>query len=71
MEHIYYTLTLFCEKTKMVSLASLIMKNIIVFPIQSKFPIKLICCVALGSATSVFCLLKSIAINLQCSLQNR
>ena len=31
MEHIHNALTVFCEKSKMVSFASSIMKNIIVF----------------------------------------
>ena len=50
-----------CEKSKMVSFASSIMKNIIVFPTWSRFPVKRICCVAFGSASSICCVLKSIA----------
>ena len=34
------------------------------FPFLSKFPGKLICCIAFGLASSASCLLKSIAINL-------
>ena len=63
-EHIYSTLTVPFEKSKIVSFTSSIMKNIIVFAFLSRaeFPVKLICCIAFGSASSTFCLLKSIAI---------
>ena len=49
---------------KMVFFASSVMKNIVVFAIgyRARFPIKLICCIAFGSASSACCLLKSIAI---------
>ena len=60
MEHIYNTLTVPCEKSKMVSFASSIMKNIAAPAVQSRFPVKLICCIAFGSASSACCLLKSI-----------
>ena len=46
----------------MVFFASSLMKNIAVFPSQSRFAVKLICCIAFGSASSVFGLLKPIAI---------
>ena len=36
-------------KSKMVSFASSTMKNIFVFPVRSRFPVKLICCIAFGS----------------------
>ena len=62
MEHIHNTLTVPCEKSKMVSFASLIMKNIVAPAAQSRFPVKLICCIAFGSASSGSCLVKSIAI---------
>ena len=64
MEHINNPLAVACEKSKMVSFASSIMKNIIVFPSQSRFAVKLIYCIGFGSATSACCLLKSIAITL-------
>ena len=51
------TLTVPCEKFKIGSFASSIMKNIVVFPFRSRFGVKLICCVAFGSASSVCCLL--------------
>ena len=47
----------------MVSLASSIMKNF-VFLSRSRFAAKLICCIAFGSASSAWCLLKSIGSNL-------
>ena len=37
------TFTVPCEKSKTVSFASSIMKNIVVFPTLSKFAVKLIC----------------------------
>ena len=46
----------------MLSFASSIMKTIVVFPATSRFPVRLICCIAFGSASSACCLLKSIAI---------
>ena len=46
------------EKFKTVSFASLIMKNIVVFPSQSRFPVKLICCIAFQSVSRACCLLK-------------
>ena len=45
----------------MASFTSSIMKNIAVLPSRSKFAVKLICCIAFGSAGSASCLLKSIA----------
>ena len=49
----------------MVSFASLIMKNLAVFPARSKHPVKLIFCIAFGSVSNASCLLKFIAIMLQ------
>ena len=51
-----------CEKSKMVSFASSIMEKIVVFSRRHKFLVKLICCMVFGSASSAFCLLKSISI---------
>ena len=39
------------------------MKKIAALPALSRFPVKLIRCIAFESASSVCCLLKSIAIN--------
>ena len=50
-----------CEKSKTVSFPFSIMKNIVAPPAWSKFPVKLICCIAFGLASSVYCLLKPIA----------
>ena len=62
MEHIHNTFAVHCKKSEMASFASSIMKSIVVFPGLSIFPVKLICCIAFGSASSSCCLLKSIAI---------
>ena len=47
----------------LVSFASSIIKNIVVIPALSKFPLKLICWFAFWSASNAYYLLKSIAIN--------
>ena len=52
------------KKSKTVSFASSIMKNICVLPSQSRFPVKLTCFIVFGSASNFFSLLKSIAISL-------
>ena len=41
------TPTVPCEKSKMVSFASSIMKNTVMFPAPSEFLVKLICCMLL------------------------
>ena len=48
----------------MVSFGSSRIKHIVIFAFSSedRFPVKLICCIAYGSALSACCLLKSIAI---------
>ena len=46
------TITLQSLLSKMVSFTSPIMKNIDVCPSWSRFPVKLICCIAFGSASS-------------------
>ena len=50
------------EKSKTVSFTSSIMKNITLLFASFRFSVKLICCIAFGSASSAYCLLKSIAI---------
>ena len=52
----------------LVSFAFSMMENGAVFPGWFRFLIKLMCCIALGSASNPFYLLKCIAINL-CSLK--
>ena len=42
--------------------AFLIMKNIVVSPAQARFPVKLTCYIAFGSASTDYFLLKSVAI---------
>ena len=54
MEHIHSTYTVSCEKIKMVSFRSSIMQNIILTPARSKFPMKLICCIAFESTLALF-----------------
>ena len=60
-----------CQKSKIVSFSSSITKNIIVLTVKiyteafrplSRFPVKLIYCIAFGSASTACCLLKSITI---------
>ena len=41
-----------CEKPKMVSFAYSIMKYIAGIPAKSRFSVKLICCISLGSTSS-------------------
>ena len=56
------TFTVPFDKSKTVSFASSIIKNIVACPPQSIFPVKLICCIAFRSTSSSCCLLVSIAI---------
>ena len=51
-----------CEKSKMVSFASSIMKYIAGIPAKSRFSVKLIYCISFSSTSSACCLLKHIAI---------
>ena len=44
-------MTVPCEKSKTTSFASSIMRNILASSGQSRFPAKLICCIAFGSAS--------------------
>ena len=62
LEPIYSTFTVPHEKSKIASLTSLIMKNIAVFPVGFRFPVKCICYITLGLASNACCLLRSIAI---------
>ena len=50
------------KKFIMVSFASSIMKNIVMFPSWPRFQVKLIGCIAFWSASSTWCLLKIIDI---------
>ena len=51
----HYTLTVPFQKSKTVSLVSSIMKSIVAPSALSRFPVKLICCIALGSASNFCC----------------
>ena len=57
VEVIHNTLTVPCEKSKMVSFDSLIMKNIAAPAAQSWFPLKLIYFIDFVSASSCCCLI--------------
>ena len=64
----YNTLKVPFEKSKKsFYFAFIVKKNICVSLFRSGFPVKLIYRIAFTSATSFYCLLKSIAINLLCS----
>ena len=62
VEHIHNTFTVPCEKYKMVSFASSIMKSIVAPAAWSRFPLTFICCIAFGSTSSACCLFKVIII---------
>ena len=64
-DDIHNTLTVPCEKFKIVSFDSSIMKSIAVCPARSRFSVKLICYIPFGSASRACYLLESIAIILQ------
>ena len=57
------------KNLKWLLFASSIMKNIVVFPVRSRFPVKLIFSIVLGSGCSACYLLESIAIKLKCYLK--
>ena len=61
-DHVAFTVP--CEKSKIFSFTSLVMKNIAVLPAPRWFPVKLICWskIAFGSASGACYLVKSIAI---------
>ena len=59
--HIYKTFTVPYKSCNTISFVSSRMKKILVFPALSKFAIKLMCWIALGSEFNACCLLKSIA----------
>ena len=52
------------EKSKIVSFAFSVMKNIVTPSAVFRFAVKIICCIAVGSASIFCCLLKSIGISL-------
>ena len=63
MKQVQNTLTVSCEKSKVASFASSTMENTAVFTFGSRcrFSVKLICCVAFGSASRTCCLPEPIA----------
>ena len=52
------------EKSKTYFFASLIMTNVYVSPARSRFPVKLVSCIAFGLTSSFSCLLRPIAVSL-------
>ena len=60
-DNIHNTVTVTCEKPKMVSFTCSVMKNV-VFSFRSRFPVKLIYFIAFGSTSRACCSLKSIVI---------
>ena len=61
-DDVHNTFTVPCKKSETVSFTSAIMKSIVAPSTRSRFPVKLICCIASGSASSASYLLKSVAI---------
>ena len=61
-KYVYKAFTVPCEKSKTVSFASSRMKKILLLFGRSKFAVKLICWIALGSTSNAYCLVKSIGI---------
>ena len=59
------TLTVPFGKSRTLSFASSIMKNIVELSALSRFPVKLIFCITFPSKSSFCCWLKSFVINLQ------
>ena len=57
------------KNLKWLLFASSIMKNTVVFPVQSRFPVKLVFSIVLESGCSACYLLESIAIKLKCCLK--
>ena len=55
MEHIHNPFAVPSEKSKTASFASSIMENIVAPSARSRFSVKLICCIAFGSASSTCC----------------
>ena len=55
----YNTLTVPCEKSKIVSFVSSIMENIVAFSAQLRTLVKLICCIAFGSKSSACCFINN------------
>ena len=51
-----------CKKSKIVYFTSLIMENITLLLLPSRFPVRLICCITFGSASSACYLFRSIGL---------
>ena len=58
---LHKALTVPCQKSQIIFYDSSRIKSGVVSPVRFKFPVKSICCIASGSASSSYCFLKSIA----------
>ena len=58
------TFTVPCKKSKIICFAPSIMKSIVVFVSYPRFPVKLVYCIAFGSASSAHYLLKPTSVSL-------
>ena len=63
VEHIHNTFKVPCEKSKIVSFTSSIIKNINLLLLPLRFPVKLICSIAFGLTSSACCLLKNLLLS--------
>ena len=66
---LHLKLSILVKKYKIVSFASSRMKNIVLFPAESKFLVKLIRCIAFGLTLGAYVLLKYVAIDFYFSLK--
>ena len=55
MKHAYNTLTVSCEESKIVSVYCFRKKKTFATSALSRFPVKLICSITFGSASSIYC----------------
>ena len=58
---LHKAVTVPCGKSQITFYDSSTVKSGVVFPVRFQFPVKSICCIAFGSASSTYCFLKSIA----------
>ena len=58
---LHKALTVPCQKSQIIFYDSSRVKSGVVSPVRFKFPVKSICCIPSGSASSTYCFLKSIA----------
>ena len=63
MKHVRNIVTIPCEKIEIVVFTRSRMKEIVLFPAWSTFPVKLICSIAFGLVSSASCILRSMQSN--------